>query len=104
MREGWKMEEKMQESQKSGLSRLGQVKGVKSRAIIMSEVYYRRIIWTLALSSMAIGFFSMWGVNVLIHAYGLASEHQTPVWLAWVLFLGLPLAGRVILSQSLKGR
>lgn len=97
------MEEKMQEQQ-SGLSGLGKLKGVKSRAIIMSEGHYRRIIWTLALSSMAIGFFSMWGASVLIQAYGLASEFQTPVWLAWVSFLGLPLAGRVILSQSLKGR
>lgn len=97
------MEEKMQERQ-GRLGSLGKMKAVKSPAIIMSEIHYRRIIWTLALSSMAIGFFSMLGAGVLIEAYGLPSEHKTPVWLAWVLFLGLPLAGRVIISQSLKGR
>lgn len=73
------------------------------RTIIMSEQHYRRIIWTLALSCMAIGFFSMWGVSELVQTYGLDDGHRTPVWLAWIAFLGLPLAGRVILSQSLKG-
>lgn len=96
------MEDRLQEG-KGDMRGLEEVKGEKSRAIIMSERHYRRIIWTLALSSMAIGFFSMLGAGVLIEAYGLAGEHKTPVWLAWVLFLGLPLAGRVILSQSLKG-
>lgn len=93
-----------------GLKELKQVKGIRSRvaagrSILMSERHYRKIIWTLAISCMAIGYFSMWGANVLIQQYGFAGGgYQTPVWLAWIAFLGLPLAGRVILSQSLKGR
>lgn len=73
------------------------------RTIIMSEGHYRRIIWTLGISSLAIGFFCMWGVGELLRAYGLDGEGHMPVWLAWTAFLGLPLAGRVVLAQSLKG-
>lgn len=76
---------------------------VPGRTLIMSEAHYRRIIWTLALTSMVIGFFSMWGAGELLRAYGLESANRPPLWLAWTAFLALPLAGRVILSQSLKG-
>ncbi len=73
------------------------------RTIIMSEAHYRKIIWTLALSAMAIGFFSMWGVNEILRAYGLDDSSRPPLWLAWTAFLALPIAGRIILAQSLKG-
>lgn len=78
-------------------------KATPGRTIIMSESHYRRIILTLAVSSLAIGFFCMWGVSELLNAYGLSSGQHMPVWLAWTAFLGLPLAGRVVLAQSLKG-
>ncbi len=102
------MEEKLQEG-KNTVASASDLKGIKSRiaagrTLIMSEVHYRRIIWTLAITCMAVGYFSMWGASVLIQSYGMGSEYSTPEWLAWLAFLGLPLAGRVVLQQSLKGR